>query len=127
MLVEGVKASGSVDKKFKFLRKVPMDPMTHSKDWGKRSVQDHADSQAWGGQNVFDVYTKTWGESARRHSILPMVMKMKSRRRGFTLIEIMIVMTIVSILFPIAVPLYQASILRAKESMLGTACLPCER
>ena len=60
VLVEGVKASGSVDKKFKFLRKVPTDPMTHSKEWGKRSVQDDADSQAWGGQNVFDVYTRTW-------------------------------------------------------------------
>jgi general secretion pathway protein G len=60
VLVEGVKASGSVDKKFKFLRRIPVDPMTGSAEWGKRSVQDEPDSQAWGGQNVFDIYTKTW-------------------------------------------------------------------
>ncbi|MCW5977826.1 MAG: type II secretion system protein [Bryobacteraceae bacterium] len=60
VLVEGVKAAGAVDKKFKFLRRIPVDPMTNSPEWGKRSVQDDADSQAWGGQNVFDVYTKTY-------------------------------------------------------------------
>jgi general secretion pathway protein G len=60
VLVEGVKAAGSVDKKFKFLRRIPKDPMTDSAEWGKRSVQDDADSQAWGGENVFDIYTKSW-------------------------------------------------------------------
>jgi len=64
VLVEGVKASGAVDKKYKFLRRIPLDPMTNTKEWGKRSVQDDADSQAWGGQNVFDVYTKTWEKAA---------------------------------------------------------------
>ena len=59
VLVEGVKASGQVDKKVKFLRRVPKDPMTNSKDWGKRSTQDDPKSNAWGGQNVFDVYTKS--------------------------------------------------------------------
>jgi general secretion pathway protein G len=59
VLVEGVKAAGSVDKKYKFLRRIPRDPMTNSTDWGKRSVQDDPDSLAWGGQNVFDVYTKS--------------------------------------------------------------------
>lgn len=59
VLVEGVKASGSVDTKYKFLRRIPKDPMTNSTDWGMRSVQDDPDAMAWGGQNVFDVYTKT--------------------------------------------------------------------
>ena len=59
MLVEGVKKSGAVDKKFKFLRRIPKDPMTNSTDWGKRSWQDDPKSTSWGGQNVFDVYTKS--------------------------------------------------------------------
>ena len=59
VLVEGVKAGGSVDKKVRFLRRIPKDPFTNSTDWGKRSVQDDPKSTAWGGQNVFDVYTKT--------------------------------------------------------------------
>ena len=58
-LVEGVKATGSVDKKIKYLRRIPKDPMTNSKDWGLRSTRDDPKSTAWGGQNVFDVYTKT--------------------------------------------------------------------
>ncbi len=59
MLVEGVKKSGQVDKKFKFLRRIPKDPMTNSTDWGKRSWQDDPKSTSWGGQNVFDVYSKS--------------------------------------------------------------------
>ncbi len=59
VLVEGVQAAGSVDTKYKFLRRIPKDPMTNSYDWGLRSVQDDPDSMAWGGQNVFDVYTKS--------------------------------------------------------------------
>ena len=58
-LVEGVKATGSVDKKIKYLRRIPKDPMTNSFEWGMRSTRDDPKSQAWGGQNVFDVYTKT--------------------------------------------------------------------
>ncbi len=59
VLVEGVEAAGAVDKKYKFLRRIPTDPMTGTKDWGLRCVQDDADSMAWCGQNVFDVYTKS--------------------------------------------------------------------
>ena len=59
VLVEGVKVSGSTDKKIRFLRRVPKDPFTDSTEWGKRSVQDDSDSTSWGGQNVFDVYSKT--------------------------------------------------------------------
>jgi general secretion pathway protein G len=58
-LVEGVKAMGAVDKKIKYLRRIPKDPMTNSKDWGMRSTRDDPKALAWGGQNVFDVYTKS--------------------------------------------------------------------
>jgi general secretion pathway protein G len=59
VLVEGVKASGSVEQKYKFLRRIPVDPMTGSAEWGMRCVSDDADSMAWCGQNVFDVYSQT--------------------------------------------------------------------
>ena len=62
VLVEGVRANGDASgRKLKFLRRVPMDPMTHSAEWGMRSYQDDADSTSWGGQNVYDVYTKSGG------------------------------------------------------------------
>lgn len=56
-LVKGVEIQGG--KKVRFLRSIPDDPMTNSKDWGMRSMQDDADSDSWGGQSVFDVYTKS--------------------------------------------------------------------
>ncbi len=59
VLVEGAKQSGASEVKMKFLRRLPRDPFTGSKEWGKRSVQDDPTSLSWGGQNVFDVYTKT--------------------------------------------------------------------
>jgi general secretion pathway protein G len=59
ILVEGVKIANQVDKKVKFLRRIPLDPMTNNRDWGKRSMQDDPKAMAWGGQNVFDVYTTT--------------------------------------------------------------------
>ena len=64
VLVEGVKIANQVDKKLKFLRRIPLDPMTNTRDWGKRSMQDDPKSTAWGGQNVFDVYTNSF-EKAR--------------------------------------------------------------
>ena len=59
ILVEGVETSAD-GTKLKFLRKIPEDPMTGSTDWGLRSMQDDPKSTAWGGENVFDVYTKTY-------------------------------------------------------------------
>jgi len=59
VLVEGVKMAGTVDVKKRYLRRIPVDPFTNSKEWGMRSMQDDPASQSWGGQNVFDVYTKT--------------------------------------------------------------------
>ncbi len=58
-LVDGVKLMGSPDKKIKFLRRIPKDPMTNSTDWGLRSSRDEPSSTSWGGQNVYDVYTKS--------------------------------------------------------------------
>lgn len=60
VLVEGVKAGGSVDKKIKFLRRIPKDPFTGNREWGLRSTRDDPQSTSWGGQNVFDIYTKTY-------------------------------------------------------------------
>jgi general secretion pathway protein G len=58
-LVNGVDGPGG--KKLRFLRRVPIDPMTGNKDWGLRSMQDEPTSDSWGGQNVFDVYSKSNG------------------------------------------------------------------
>jgi len=58
-LVDGVDIGG---KKVRFLRRIPVDPMTGNNDWGLRSMQDDPDSDSWGGQNVFDVYTKSQGK-----------------------------------------------------------------
>jgi general secretion pathway protein G len=77
-LVKGVEVSGgsqvggiqprrsrqtqTEDRKImKFLRRIPKDPMTNSYDWGLRSYQDDPDSDNWGGENVYDVYTKSLG------------------------------------------------------------------
>jgi general secretion pathway protein G len=57
-LVDGVTAANdATGRKLKFLRRVPIDPMTKNAEWGMRSYQDDADATRWGGQNVFDVYT----------------------------------------------------------------------
>lgn len=56
-LVKGIEGQGG--KKYRFLRSIPTDPMTKNKEWGLRSMQDDPDSDSWGGQNVFDVYTKS--------------------------------------------------------------------
>ena len=59
-LVEGVAAANDASgRKLKYLRRIPIDPMTNSNEWGLRSYQDKPDSTSWGGQNVFDVYTKS--------------------------------------------------------------------
>ena len=55
-LVNGVDVQG---KKVRFLRRIPADPMTGKTEWGLRSMQDDPASTSWGGQNVFDVYTKS--------------------------------------------------------------------
>ena len=61
-LVDGVAiANDATGRKLKFLRRIPIDPMTNDTEWGLRSYQDKPDSTSWGGQNVFDVYSKSGG------------------------------------------------------------------
>ncbi len=57
-LVKGVDVSG---KKVRFLRRIPVDPMTGKAEWGMRSMQDDPKSDSFGGQNLFDVYSKSEG------------------------------------------------------------------
>lgn len=56
-LVEGVPQVGAIDKKLRFLRRIPVDPMTGEATWGMRSLQDDPNSTSWGRQNLFDVYS----------------------------------------------------------------------
>ena len=56
-LVEGIELVGQVKKVRKFLRRIPVDPMTGEAEWGMRSLQDDFDSTSWGRQNVYDVYS----------------------------------------------------------------------
>lgn len=59
-MVDGVKLLQDANgKKIKFLRRIPVDPMTNGRDWGMRAMQDDPASKSWGRQNVFDVYTKS--------------------------------------------------------------------
>jgi len=58
-LVKGVKRVGTVDRKLKFLRRIPVDPMTGTAEWGLRCYQDDSDSTSWCGDNVWDVYSKS--------------------------------------------------------------------
>ncbi len=64
-LVDGVKGAGATaDVKVKFLRRIPKDPMTNSYEWGMHSMQDDPGGSGWGGQNVFNVYTKSLDKAA---------------------------------------------------------------
>ena len=62
-LVKGVAmgGTGAAGKNLRFLRKIPVDPMTGRAEWGLRAVQDDPDSDSWGGKNIFDVYSKSTG------------------------------------------------------------------
>ncbi|HSM14291.1 MAG TPA: type II secretion system protein [Thermoanaerobaculia bacterium] len=61
VLVEGIEVIGQIDKKIRFLRRIPVDPMTGEAEWGLRSYEDEPDSTSWGGENVFDVYSLSGG------------------------------------------------------------------
>ncbi len=60
-LVKGVQLASAGDKRVRFLRKIPVDPMTGRAEWGLRAVQDDPSSNSWGGKNVFDVYSMSQG------------------------------------------------------------------
>ena len=62
-LVKGVDLVGQLNKKMKFLRKIPVDPMTKKAEWGLRSFQDEPDSFSWGGQNVYDLFSLSDGRA----------------------------------------------------------------
>jgi general secretion pathway protein G len=62
-LVDGVALAGQLNKKQKFLRRIPIDPMTKKTEWGQRSYQDEPDSTSWGGQNVYDVFSLSDGRA----------------------------------------------------------------
>jgi len=62
-LVEGVEKTGALGQKVKFLRRVPVDPMTKKNEWGLRSYQDDFDSSSWGHENVYDIYTLSEGKA----------------------------------------------------------------
>ncbi|MCP4656266.1 MAG: general secretion pathway protein GspG [bacterium] len=61
ILLEGINLVGQVDLKKRFLRRLPIDPMTGEAEWGMRSYQDDWDSSSWGGENVYDVYSLSEG------------------------------------------------------------------
>ena len=61
ILIEGVEVIGQIDKSVRFLRRIRVDPMTGEAEWGLRSFQDDFDSDSWGGENVFDVYSLSEG------------------------------------------------------------------
>ncbi len=60
-LIEPIDLVGQVDKQMRFLRRIPVDPMTGEAEWGLRSVQDDWDEDSWGGENVYDVYSLSEG------------------------------------------------------------------
>jgi general secretion pathway protein G len=60
-LVKGIELVGQVDRKMKFLRRIPIDPMTGKKHWGLRSYQDEPNSESTGGENVYDVFSLSQG------------------------------------------------------------------
>lgn len=62
-LVKGVGQVGRVDHKLKFLRRIPLDPMAASAEWGLRCYQDEPDDTSWCGQNVWDVYSRSEGKA----------------------------------------------------------------
>ena len=62
ILVQGVDVKNAAGQKIKFLRRLPKDPMTEDGEWGLRSYADDPDSRIWGGQDVYDVYSKSQGQ-----------------------------------------------------------------
>lgn len=60
-LTDGVSLQKNAEQKLRFLRRIPVDPMTGEAEWGKRSVQDDPDDKSWGGENLFDVYSLSDG------------------------------------------------------------------
>lgn len=60
-MLEPQEIVGQIDKQIRFLRRIPVDPMTGEQEWGKRSTSDRPDDSSWGGENLFDVYSMSEG------------------------------------------------------------------
>ena len=92
VLVDGVKLPGPDGKNMRFLRRIPVDPFTGKAEWGMRSDQDDPKSQSWGGQCVFDVYSKTKEKAAmaRRTRNGDGAGIESNRRRGITMVELIV-------------------------------------
>ena len=119
--MEGVKLPGPDGKKMRFLRRIPSDPFTGKAEWGMRSDQDDPKSPELGRPVRVRRLQQDHGKGARWKALLRMVTdehRPKSRRRGFTFVELMVVITIIVILISMAIPIYNRSIIRAKESVL---------
>ena len=123
-LVDGVPllnklSAGGEPRKIRFLRRIPNDPMTGQRQNGACAACRMTRIRiSWGGQDVFDVIHKIYWIKAAMERPIRSGEPLSRREFGFTLIELMIVMAIISILLAIAVPIYQKSIMRAKESVL---------
>ena len=141
-LTKPLTLAGTGDKTRKYLRRIPRDPMMppdyigDENGWGLRSYSDLPDSTQWGGENVYDVYSKSEEtglegvkDGAWERMITEITMEGDSMRqndggrgfrsqRGFTLLELMIVLAIMGILITIAQPNLKTSITRAKEAVL---------
>ena len=130
-LVEGVKLQGQVDKKIRFLRRIPKDPFTNSIDWGMRSTQGRSDLQQLGRPERLRYIYQDHRKGARWNQLLRLVERAPiagcRREFGFTMVELMIVMAIIVILVSIAIPQYQKALIRSKESCSRTTCSPCGR
>lgn len=65
-LLEPQDIVGQIDRQIRFLRRIPVDPMTGESEWGMRSTQDEPDSDSWGGENLYDVYSLSVGVGLNR-------------------------------------------------------------